>query len=190
MHWESPSVVTVMPSALIFPFSTAISSVLRAVLASPFAKAATALRFSGDILTFWFPNPDGFFRAFSRRRNRSSSSNAFSTNTRHRDKSAALISNDGFSVVAPINMILPFSTYGRNASCWALLKRWISSTKRTVRSPTLRLNSARFMTSFISLIPLVTALKLINSDFVFPAIMLARVVFPTPGGPQKIIEEI
>ena len=87
-------------------------------------------------------------------------------------------------------MILPRSTYGRNASCCALLKRWISSTKRTVRIPTLLLISARFITSLISLIPLVTALKLMNSDFVFPAMILARVVFPTPGGPQKIMDEI
>ena len=33
-----------------------------------------------------------------------------------------LISNEGFSVVAPIKMMLPFSTKGRNASCCALLK--------------------------------------------------------------------
>ena len=37
---------------------------------------------------------------------------------------------------------------------------------------------------------LVTALKLIKSAFVLPAMILASVVFPTPGGPQKIMEEI
>ena len=42
---------------------------------------------------------------------------------------------DGFSVVAPISVIVPSSTCGRNASCCALLKRWISSTKRIVRLP-------------------------------------------------------
>ena len=46
----------------------------------------------------------------------------------------------------------------------------------------------RAITSLISLIPLVTALKLINSAWVRLAMMLARVVFPTPGGPQKTME--
>jgi hypothetical protein len=41
-----------------------------------------------------------------------------------RDNSAPLTSNDGFSVVAPMNVTSPCSTYGRNASCCALLKRW------------------------------------------------------------------
>jgi len=43
-----------------------------------------------------------------------------------------MTSKDGFSVVAPMRMIVPFSTCGRKASCWALLNRWISSTKRRV----------------------------------------------------------
>ena len=46
------------------------------------------------------------------------------------------------------------------------------------------------MTSLISLMPLVTALKLMNSALVRLAMMLANVVFPTPGGPQKIMEEM
>ena len=37
--------------------------------------------------------------------------------------------------------------------------------------------------------PLVTALKLIKAAWVLLAIILARVVLPTPGGPQKIIED-
>ena len=36
---------------------------------------------------------------------------------------ADVTENDGFSVVAPIRIIEPFSTYDKNASCWALLKR-------------------------------------------------------------------
>ena len=35
-------------------------------------------------------------------------------------------------MVAPIRVRSPSSTAGRSASCWALLKRWISSRKRTV----------------------------------------------------------
>ena len=45
------------------------------------------------------------------------------------------------------------------------------------------------MTVLISLIPLVTAEKSINSALVMPAMIRASVVLPTPGGPQKIIEE-
>ena len=190
MHWERPSAVTVIPPASISPLRTAISRVLRAVLASPPANPAMARSCSGVIRMVWDPKPAGFFRAFSRSRTRSASSNAFKTNTRQRESRAALTSKDGFSVVAPIRVMLPRSTKGRKASCWALLNRWISSTNRTVRIPMRRLCSAWFMTSLISLIPLVTALKLIKSAWVRPAMMLARVVLPTPGGPQKIMEEI
>ena len=70
-----------------------------------------------------------------------------------------MISKEGFSVVAPIMTMEPFSTYGRKASCWALLKRWISSTNRMVRTPRARLFSASLMTALISLMPLVTAEK-------------------------------
>ena len=92
-------------------------------------------------------------------------------------------------MVAPISTMLPFSTKGRKASCWALLNRWISSTKRMVRSPRRWFCSAWAITPLISLMPLVTALKLMKLDFVLPAMIRARVVFPTPGGPQKIMEE-
>ena len=120
----------------------------------------------------------------------SSSERPFSTNTLQRDRRAELTSNDGFSVVAPMRIIEPCSTYGRNASCCALLKRWISSTKRTVRIPSRLPDSALAIISLISLMPLVTAEKFTNSAFVRFAITFARVVFPTPGGPQRIIEGI
>jgi hypothetical protein len=44
------------------------------------------------------------------------------------------------------------------------------------------------MISLISLMPLVTALKFTKPDLVRPAMILARVVLPTPGGPQNIME--
>ena len=49
--------------------------------------------------------------------------------------SEALSSNDGFSVVAPISVIEPSSITGRKESCCARLKRWISSTNRSVPCP-------------------------------------------------------
>ena len=55
-------------------------------------------------------------------------------------------------------------TCGRNASCCALLKRWISSMKSTVRLPRRdRTNCACAITSLISLIPDVTALNATKS---------------------------
>lgn len=100
-----------------------------------------------------------------------------------------MTSKEGFSVVAPMRMMLPFSTKGRKASCCALLKRWISSTKTMVFSPKRRFSSASCITPRISLMPLVTAEKLMNLARVWLAMTWARVVFPTPGGPQKIMEE-
>ena len=65
----------------------------------------------------------------------SSTDTASITCTRQRDSSAEFSSNDGFSVVAPTNRIVPRSICGRNASCCALLKRCTSSTNSTVRRP-------------------------------------------------------
>ena len=73
---------------------------------------------------------------------------------RARDSSALMTSNDGFSVVAPMKVSVPSSTYGRNASCCALLKRCTSSTKRTVRRPrSARAVCARSTASRMSLTP-------------------------------------
>ena len=55
--------------------------------------------------------------------------------SRQRETSAPITEWNGFSVVAPISVTRPDSTTGRSASCWALLKRWISSMKSTVRWP-------------------------------------------------------
>ncbi len=57
-----------------------------------------------------------------------------------------------------------------------------------VRWPSSRAVSACVITSLISLTPLATALKLTNSARVRRAITRAKVVLPTPGGPQKIID--
>ena len=64
-----------------------------------------------------------------------SSSSRFSTKTWQRESSAPLSSNDGFSVVAPTSVTTPCSTNGRKPSCWARLKRWISSTNSSVAWP-------------------------------------------------------
>ena len=178
-----------VPASELSPFKTTISSVFSAVLASPLANMASIRSCSSVMRTCCEPKPRSSCRACFSSSTRSETSSAFSTNTLQRERSAALTSNDGFSVVAPIKIILPFSTYGKKASCWALLKRCISSTNTIVFLPYRRASSASFITALISRIPLVTALKLIKCACVCLAMILASVVFPTPGGPQKIMEE-
>ena len=169
-------------------FKTTISSDESAARASPFAKTARARSWSSDTRTFSEPNPRASVTARLRSVTRSSSPSPFRTNTLQRESNAPLTSKDGFSVVAPMRMMLPRSTNGRNASCCALLKRWISSTKTIVLRPKARSSSAWCITSLISLMPLVTAENVMNRAFVVRAITFASVVLPTPGGPQKIIE--
>ena len=89
---------------------------------------------------------------------------ARSTYTRARDSNALFSSNDGFSVVAPMNTSVPSSTHGRNASCCALLKRCTSSRNSTVRRPdSLRAVCARSAAARMSFTPAMTADNAMNS---------------------------
>ena len=63
---------------------------------------------------------------------------ARSTSTWQRDSSAPFSSKDGFSVVAPTRVTSPPRRTGRKPSCWARLKRWISSTNSRVAWPASR----------------------------------------------------
>ena len=130
-----------------------------AVRASPSASATIAATASGSTSSPRRPRPRS--GSASARRTIVSSSGSVrrsSTYTRQRESSAAFTSKDGFSVVAPIRVTVPRSTWGRNASCWALLKRWISSTNRIVRWPRSARRSAASLTrARISLTPMSTA---------------------------------
>jgi hypothetical protein len=98
--------------------------------------------------------------------------------------SAELTSKYGFSVVAPMSVTSPSSTAGSSASCWALLKRWISSRKNTVGSPlVLRRCAARSMTPRTSARPACTALSSSKAALAERATIRASVVLPVPGGP-------
>ena len=106
-----------------------------------------------------------------------------------RDSSAPITSNEGFSVVAPMKVSSPSSTYGRKASCCALLNRCTSSTKRMVGRPDCASTArARATASRISFTPDSTAEMAMNSALQTRASRRASVVLPTPGGPQRIIE--
>ena len=106
--------------------------------------------------------------------------------TRARESSAALSSKDGFSVVAPTSVTVPSSITGRKLSCWARLKRWISSTKSNVPRPVMRRPRAASKTFFRSATPVKIADTCSKARSVAPARRRATVVLPVPGGPQKI----
>ena len=114
-----------------------------------------------------------------------SSSSGLNTSTSDRDSSAALSSKDGFSVVAPTSVTVPSSITGRKESCWARLKRCISSTNRRVPVPVSRRARAVSNTFLRSPTPEKTAEICSKWSSVSRARSRATVVFPVPGGPQK-----
>ena len=117
----------------------------------------------------------------------SSAASGSRTKTRVRERSGPMTSKLGFSVVAPMRVTAPRSTCGRRASCCARLKRWISSTKRTVpRRVAARRAFASSRMRRTRGIPSVTAEKGTNAASIRPASIPARVVLPVPGGPQKM----
>jgi SpoVK/Ycf46/Vps4 family AAA+-type ATPase len=116
----------------------------RAVRASPSLAPARKRSASSATLARSRPSP----RSSSARARLStstsvSSGRGFRTTIRERDSNAALTSNEGFSVVAPTSTMVPSSTTGRKESCCARLKRWISSTNRSVPLPVSRRLLAR-----------------------------------------------
>ena len=79
---------------------------------------AAALRVPSDLIIM-----PSFLQAFLRTFRMSFLESGLTMTTRERERSGEMTSKDGFSVVAPIRVIRPDSTWGRKASCWALLKR-------------------------------------------------------------------
>ena len=106
-----------MPFSSSSPLRTAISKVESALLASPLANEAIALSASSLMSTLRVPKPRSSVIARERRAIMSSSESACKTKTLQRERSAPLTSKEGFSVVAPMRIMLPFSTKGRKASC-------------------------------------------------------------------------
>ena len=115
----------------------------------------------------------------------SSTESGSNWNTRLRLTSGLLIVKNGFSVVAPTRITTPSSTSGSSTSCWALLKRWISSTNSSVRWPAAESRSrAAASTSRSSFTPLVDGADMLAEWLrVPPASSRASVVLPVPGGP-------
>ncbi len=165
----------------------ATSSALNARRASPLECSATCVRNPSLAVNAPASPRSLSSSARSSSTRRSASSSERRAKTRQRDRSAEFTSNEGFSVVAPISVMIPRSTCGSRASCCALLKRWISSMKSSVLC---RVSSSRRSAcatdSRMSLMPLSTAERATSSARVAAAITRASVVFPVPGGPQKI----
>ena len=88
-------------------------------------------------------------------------------------------------MVAPTRTTVPSSTAGSSVSCCALLKRWISSRKKIVRSPlVLEAGAARARAPRVtSARPAFTADASSNAARAFTASSRASVVLPVPGGP-------
>ena len=79
---------------------------------------------------------------------------------------------------------MPSSTSGSSTSCWALLKRWISSMNSSVFWPSAESRSrASASTSRSSFTPLATALSWRKRLRLSVASSRASVVLPVPGGP-------
>ncbi len=115
--------------------------------------------------TFFFTLICGysFLRIFLSKRYISSSVCWLNINTLVLESNALITVKEGFSVVAPISMMTPFSTYGRSASCCALFHLCISSKKRIVFLPYCWLLSAILIIFLSASLPAVTACSLWKS---------------------------
>ena len=79
---------------------------------------------------------------------------------------------------------MPSSTSGSSASCWALLKRWISSMNSSVRVPSAGELVAGFVEHFAHLLHAAGhGVELAEAAAVSSASRRASVVLPVPGGP-------
>src|ERR1700733_14313487 len=87
-----------------------------------------------------------------------------------------------------MNVSVPSSTCGRNASCCALLKRCTSSRNSTVGCAATALCCASATASRMSLMPACTADSAMKRALERSAIRRASVVLPVPGGPHRISE--
>ncbi len=102
-----------------------------------------------------------------------------------RDSSGVTSEKYGFSVVAPISVIVPSSTEGSRTSCCDFDQRCTSSTNSTVRNMP---DAASFMTLRASATPEETADSCTRLPPTASASRYARVVLPVPAGPHRTID--
>ena len=114
---------TFLPLPASYDNFTAISIIPNARLASPPAIFAMSAKSSSEKSSSASVDSRDFSRPRCKIFINSSCSSGLRIKTRILESNGEITENDGFSVVAPIRIIEPFSTYDKNASCWALLKR-------------------------------------------------------------------
>jgi len=110
-----------------------------------------------------------------------------STRTRLRESKALVTSNDGFSVVAPIRVTVPFSTAGSSASLLRFVEamNFIDEQNRAATALTIE---ARFRNRGSQIFDAgKNRRRAMNRASVFFATAAAKVVLPVPGGPHRII---
>lgn len=168
----------------------ASSSKLRAVRASPSAKAAIYLRKSvsmSDKLGLYVA--PSISKARSRIIKMSSLFSCCSVKVRHRESNASCTLKLGFSVVAPMRVICPLSTGPRKTSCCVFEKRWISSQKMIVLRPVRDSSDLASAKSFLhSATPEDVLLISTKRPPDVDAITRAMVVLPVPALPHRIME--
>ena len=125
---------------------------------------------------------------FSRKSTTSSGRMGSSMYVLHRDSRALITVKLGFSVVAPMRVMIPFSTHGRRTSCCDLDQRWISSRNNIVCCPEWKLFCALEMIFTTSSFFERTHERWKNSASSEFAITRASEVFPHPGGHQRRID--
>ena len=155
-----------------------------AFLRSQFAEDARVSRLSEGI---WISGYRDQIFSFSKVKNLIISSGLIFSKTKRRQRlrSALFTVKLGFSVVAPMSVIVPFSTKGKRVSCCDLFRRWISSRKTSVALPYFWFSSACWMMVVRSSFLLLTPERGKKSACIWVAMISARVVFPQPGGHRK-----
>ena len=178
------------PPDLAVTTRAAASRALRAWRASPSARSTRWARASSSRARPRPPRPrSGSARARVTISSRSSPPSGSSRNSSDRLIRGALTVKNGFSVVAPTRTTVRSSTPGSRASCWLLLKRWISSMNRMLRRPRApRRSRAAASTARTSLTPALVADSSSKCDRVAWAMMWASEVFPVPAGPHRITD--
>mmetsp|Transcript_24988 Transcript_24988/g.77863 ORF Transcript_24988/g.77863 Transcript_24988/m.77863 type:complete len:236 (-) Transcript_24988:134-841(-) len=185
-RWRAASMSASVTGSESLPLPTAASSsALSATRASPSAAVASACRAASSACT---PLRCSSSESARRRAHFSASGESLLKTTRWQRELMALLSEkDGFSVVAPMREMVPFSMSESSASCCAFDQRWISSTNRMVPCcEKLRVFCARVSSSRSSFTPALAAESVRKCRFVFDAITLAIDVLPHPGGPHKM----
>ena len=165
--------------------AAACSKIFKAIRPSPLTKMPTSSSTSSVTCKRRLPRPTSS-SVIARRKIWPIAFGVKASNvmSRKRDKSGLLTSKNGFSVVAPMRIIVPSSTQGNNTSCWLLLKRWISSRNNIVLccNDRTRLRASSMMLRN-SPIPALVAFKFTKWLLLTLAMIPASVVFPVPQGP-------